>query len=57
MAKPTIETMYPLTPLQQGMLFHTLYAPHEGMYMQQLLVTLQERTLGRSVSASVAKSY
>ncbi|MEO7020169.1 MAG: amino acid adenylation domain-containing protein [Ktedonobacteraceae bacterium] len=40
MAKNTIEAIYPLTPLQQGMLFHTIYAPQEGTYVQQVVFTL-----------------
>ncbi len=30
-----IEDLYPLSPLQQGLLFHTLYTPHAGTYMVQ----------------------
>jgi amino acid adenylation domain-containing protein len=30
-----IETIYPLTPVQQGMLFHTLMQPGTGIYLQQ----------------------
>lgn len=30
-----VETIYPLSPLQQGLLFHTLYTPHAGTYMVQ----------------------
>ncbi|BBN81297.1 hypothetical protein PA25_12820 [Pseudoalteromonas sp. A25] len=30
-----IETIYPLTPVQQGMLFHTLMQPNSGIYLQQ----------------------
>lgn len=33
---PNIEDMYPLTPMQQGMLFHSLYASAPGMYLNQL---------------------
>jgi amino acid adenylation domain-containing protein/non-ribosomal peptide synthase protein (TIGR01720 family) len=31
-----IEDIYPLTPLQQGILFHTLYAPRSGVYLGQM---------------------
>jgi amino acid adenylation domain-containing protein len=36
-----IETLYPLSPMQQGMLFHSLYSPHSGMYFNQLSFTLE----------------
>jgi amino acid adenylation domain-containing protein len=36
-----IEDIYPLSPMQQGMLFHTLYAPQSGVYFEQLSCTLQ----------------
>jgi len=35
-----IEVFYPLSPMQQGMLFHSLYAPDAGIYFQQLNHTL-----------------
>ncbi|NJM22258.1 MAG: hypothetical protein HC907_27885 [Richelia sp. SM1_7_0] len=35
-----IESIYPLSPMQQGMLFHTLYAPESGIYVEQLSCTL-----------------
>src|SRR5215213_3860088 len=35
-----IESVYKLAPLQQGMLFHSLLAPHAGIYVQQLLCFL-----------------
>ncbi len=35
-----IEDLYPLSPLQEGLLFHSLYAPGSGVYVEQLMVTL-----------------
>ncbi|MBV9775386.1 MAG: amino acid adenylation domain-containing protein, partial [Gemmatimonadetes bacterium] len=35
-----IEDVYPLTPMQEGMLFHTLYAPGEGAYVGQFMYDL-----------------
>jgi hypothetical protein len=35
-----IEDIYPLSWMQQGMLFHTLYAPKSGVYFNQLNCTL-----------------
>jgi amino acid adenylation domain-containing protein len=35
-----IESIYPLSPMQQGMLFHTLYTPNSGIYFEQLVCTL-----------------
>jgi len=35
-----IEDVYPLTPLQQGMLFHALAAPASGMYVTQMVCDL-----------------
>ncbi|GCE14872.1 non-ribosomal peptide synthetase [Tengunoibacter tsumagoiensis] len=36
-----IEALYPLSPLQQGLLFQSLYAPGEGDYITQIRYTLQ----------------
>ena len=36
-----IEDIYPLTPVQQGMLFHSLSAPGTGVYVQQLSCSLR----------------
>ncbi|WP_414621616.1 amino acid adenylation domain-containing protein [Calothrix sp. CCY 0018] len=36
-----IEDIYSLSPLQQGLLFHSLYSPKSRMYFQQKIFTLQ----------------
>ncbi|MBW4564790.1 MAG: amino acid adenylation domain-containing protein [Mojavia pulchra JT2-VF2] len=36
-----IEEFYPLSPMQQGILFHTLYAPNSGVYVEQLSCDIQ----------------
>lgn len=36
-----IEDVYPLSPLQQGMLFHTLYTPEAAVYFDQIIWSLQ----------------
>src|SRR5918999_3686390 len=50
MSKPdrNIESIYPLSPMQQGMLFHTLHAPDSGVYCEQTSYSL---TGNRNVSA------
>lgn len=40
MNQKNIEDIYPLSPMQQGMLFHSLYAPKSGMYVEQLSLKL-----------------
>ncbi|WP_442949189.1 amino acid adenylation domain-containing protein [Nostoc sp.] len=36
-----IEDFYPLSPMQQGILFHSLAAPESGVYFEQLSWTLE----------------
>lgn len=42
MKMENIEDSYPLSPLQQGMLFHSLYAPGSGVDIEQIVCTLHE---------------
>ncbi len=35
-----VESIYPLSPIQQGMLFHTLYEPESGVYFEQFCLTI-----------------
>jgi hypothetical protein len=50
---------YPLSPMQQGMLFHSLYAPHSGVYIKQIVCTLREdlnlQVLANAWSETVAR--
>jgi amino acid adenylation domain-containing protein/non-ribosomal peptide synthase protein (TIGR01720 family) len=34
-AAPPVEDIYPLSPVQQGLLFHSLYEPEAGLYFEQ----------------------
>jgi amino acid adenylation domain-containing protein len=34
-AVPDVEDIYPATPMQAGLLFHTLLQPHSGVYLMQ----------------------
>ena len=40
-ADKRIENIYPPTPMQQGMLFHSLYSPQSGVYVQQVSCRLR----------------
>ncbi|MCP5098676.1 MAG: non-ribosomal peptide synthetase, partial [Chloroflexi bacterium] len=35
-----VQDLYPLSPMQQGMLFHTLYEPETGVYFEQMQWTM-----------------
>lgn len=40
MSKRNIESIYPLTPMQQGMLFHSVFDPESRLYFEQMSCTL-----------------
>ena len=54
-----VEDVYPLTPMQEGMLFHTLYAPGSGVYVGQTVFVLEgeldPEALERAWRAAVAR--
>jgi len=39
-----IENIYPLSPMQQGILFHSLLAPDAGAYIPQVCITVDGLT-------------
>lgn len=41
MSLDNVEDIYPLTPLQQGMLVHTVSEPQSGVYVQQICTQLE----------------
>ncbi|MFL5540679.1 MAG: condensation domain-containing protein, partial [Longimicrobiaceae bacterium] len=41
MNRKNVEDLYPLTPLQQGMLFHALHSPEADAYAEQMTLTLE----------------
>ena len=40
-SQPQIEDIYPLSPMQQGLLFHALYDPKSQLYFEQYSCTVQ----------------
>src|SRR5579885_1425151 len=41
MKKDNLEAIYPLSPMQEGMLFHSLYAPQLEVYFEQFAYALR----------------
>ncbi|WP_109480692.1 non-ribosomal peptide synthetase [Paraburkholderia sp. C35] len=46
-----VDDMYPLSPMQQGILFHSLYAPDRTTYVNQLVATLTSPDVTRVTDA------
>jgi amino acid adenylation domain-containing protein/non-ribosomal peptide synthase protein (TIGR01720 family) len=46
-----VRAVHPLTPMQQGMLFHTLLAPDAGMYVNQLSLRVSGLDIPRFAAA------
>lgn len=42
LSQPQIQDIYPLSPMQEGMLYHALLDPDSDTYFQQNVITLQE---------------
>ncbi|HEF5870693.1 TPA: amino acid adenylation domain-containing protein [Burkholderia cenocepacia] len=54
----TIDDVYPLSPMQQGILFHALFAPGHASYVNQLVATataLDADRLAAAFDASIAR--
>lgn len=58
MAAQAIEDIYELSPLQSGLLFHTLYEPESRLYFEQILVAVESEIdrgdLGRAWAVVIA---
>ncbi|MCG8312644.1 MAG: amino acid adenylation domain-containing protein [Pseudomonadales bacterium] len=39
--RKNVENIYPLSPMQHGLLFHSLLAPHAGAYVPQIVISLK----------------
>lgn len=53
MTTPAIETAFPLTPLQEGMLYHTIRSPAEGLFHGQFSAILS----GSLLRAQFARAW
>jgi len=41
MSSENIQDIYPLSPMQQGMLFHSIYNPESGVYLEEMSCVLK----------------
>uniref|UniRef100_UPI00313D0246 amino acid adenylation domain-containing protein n=1 Tax=Pseudomonas sp. TH32 TaxID=2796397 RepID=UPI00313D0246 len=48
---PQLEDLYPLSAMQQGMLFHTLEAPESALYVNQMAVSVSGLDVARFTAA------
>ncbi|AZE60746.1 non-ribosomal peptide synthase/polyketide synthase [Pseudomonas synxantha] len=51
---PQVEDLYPLSAMQQGMLFHTLEAPESALYVNQMAVSVNGLDVARFTAAWTA---
>ncbi|HVJ88924.1 MAG TPA: amino acid adenylation domain-containing protein [Labilithrix sp.] len=49
----SVDDVFPLSPMQEGMLFHTLYAPEAGAYFEQLEVGLRGDVDGHALGQAL----
>ncbi len=59
-SSPSTRKAYPLTPLQAGMLFHTLKEPNSGIYVEQYRCTLSgqlDQQLFQQAWASLVRQH
>jgi len=46
-----LDDIYPLSPMQQGILFHSLYAPDRSTYVNQMVATLTSPDIAKLAAA------
>ena len=52
MKPASLETLFELSPMQQGVLFHTLYAPGSSVYVNQSVIALDGAVDVRAMSSA-----